>query len=109
MIEMKMSGTARDGAEDYLNARELDFRSYFGAISDWKRITASAELRNIRDEIVAQYPLFHEGNLGEQLKRYRIDYILATDETSARIEEFPFVELAERFDPAYLLYRVRAD
>ncbi len=86
LLRIRLNGVDEKDIRSYLFAHEDEVRGYFYA--DWDQLFGKGEdewLRRRIDFLSAEYGRFLEGDLGEEIARYRLDYLVSGEPLSPQV------------------------
>jgi len=103
MINLKIKNIHPDQLNNFIEENIVGYKFIFGGIAGFdENIDSVVYLKN-KDMVPSQYPEFYVSDFYEELKKYRLDYVLSDGEPSTDIlSQLPQLELVTTVENFYI-------
>lgn len=107
LVLLRLAGVRDDQVKDYLLKNKEDIRGYF--FENWKQLfsltTDDGWLYAKIDQISLDYQKFYKQDFSQELKKYRLDYIMSEGELAGRIKQELKIDKPVFSDNNFYIYK----
>lgn len=105
LVSLRLRGVKADRVKDYLLKNKADVKTYF--FENWEQLfslTADDKWLEAKiDQISLDYPKFNKQDFSQELKKYRLDYVVSEGELNKKTKDLlPELRFIDNLNSIYL-------